>query len=537
MAGQGKFKKQLSLVDLTFLGLGSIIGSGWLFAALHGASTAGPAAWLSWVIGAVAVILLGLVYAELGGSIPRAGGTVRYPVYSHGPLIGYLMGFASLIAFSSVAGIEAEAARQYATSWWPALTQPGAQGLPTFLGWFVQLVLLGIFFALNFSSVKLFGKANTIITSIKFIVPVLTVIVLLTQFHSANFSVHGFAPFGFSGIESAVSTAGIVFAFLGFQQAVGFSSEAKNPQRTVPLAIILAVVLSAALYVMLQLVFVGGIPTNMLSGGWGHVGDHFSLPFKDIAAVLGFGWLASVITVDAIISPSGTANIYLSATSRVIFGWARNGTLFKIFGKVDEKSGIPRPALWLAFIMSIFWTLPFPSWGQLVSVVSAATVLTYIVGPISAQAFRKNAADLPRPFFLKGMGIIGPLSFIIASLIIYWTGWKTDSWLIGSQLIMFALYFAFKKSVPTNTVSFAQQVRSTWWLVFYYIAMFIMSYLGTFDGGANILKGPWDQIIVAIISLITYYWGANTALPKAIFDEEEAEDVQPSAHAEVAAAK
>ncbi|HSU78884.1 MAG TPA: amino acid permease, partial [Candidatus Angelobacter sp.] len=153
----GKLKSKLSLVDLTFIGLGSIVGSGWLFASQKGAATAGPAAWLSWIIGAFAVLLLGFVYAELGGAIPRAGGSVRYPEFSHGPLLGYLSGFASIIAFSSVAGIEVEAVRGYAETWWPALGGTN----PTVLGWFVQLLLLLIFFFLNLKSVSLFGKANT----------------------------------------------------------------------------------------------------------------------------------------------------------------------------------------------------------------------------------------------------------------------------------------------------------------------------------------------------------------------------------------
>ena len=79
MAAQGKFHKSLSLVDLTFIGLGSIFGSGWLFAASHVAGIAGPAGILSWVIGGVAVLLLGLVYCELGAALPRAGGVGRYP--------------------------------------------------------------------------------------------------------------------------------------------------------------------------------------------------------------------------------------------------------------------------------------------------------------------------------------------------------------------------------------------------------------------------------------------------------------------------
>ncbi|MDU2540879.1 MAG: amino acid permease, partial [Klebsiella sp.] len=93
VAESGKFKKQLTLTDLTFIGLGAIFGSGWLFAASHVASIAGPAGIASWVIGGFAVLLLGIVYCELGAALPRAGGIIRYPVFSHGELMGYLLGF------------------------------------------------------------------------------------------------------------------------------------------------------------------------------------------------------------------------------------------------------------------------------------------------------------------------------------------------------------------------------------------------------------------------------------------------------------
>lgn len=510
----GKLQSKLSLVDLTFIGLGSIVGSGWLFASQKGAATAGPAAWISWLIGAFAVLLLGFVYAELGGALPRAGGSVRYPEFSHGPLLGYLSGFASIIAFSSVAGIEVEAVRGYAQTWWPALGGTN----PTVLGWFFQFLLLLIFFFLNLRSVSLFGKANTIITTIKFIVPLLTIVVLLTQFKVGNFHSHGFAPFGTLGIERAVSTSGIVFAFLGFQQAVSFSSEAKNPQRSVPLSIMLAIFLSAALYILLQLTFIGAVPPNALSaGGWGAL--HFESPFANVAAALGLGWLSSVILADAIVSPSGTANIYLSATSRVIFAWAKSGTFFKKFTKINDKTGVPTPALFLAFIMAVFFTLPFPSWDKLVGVVSSATVLIYIMGPVALHTLRKNAPELHRPFRLSGMEVISPLSFVFASLIVYWTGWKTDSWLLGIQIIMFILFLVFRNAAP-KSVPFVQQIRSSLWLVSYYLVILILSYLGTFQG-KGILPTPYDQIAVAIVSIFIYYWGVNSGLTKPLFYEDD----------------
>lgn len=253
-AGHGKFKKQLSLTDLTFIGLGAIFGSGWLFAASHVSTIAGPAGIFSWLLGGFAVLLLGIVYCELGAALPRAGGVVRYPVFSHGPLLGYLMGFITLIAFSSLIAIEVVAARQYAAAWFPGLTAEGSSD-PTTLGWLVQAALLGFFFYLNYSSVKTFAKANNIISLFKFIVPLAVIAVLFTFFKPANLTAHGFAPFGMPGIEMAVSAGGIIFAYLGLTPIVSVASEVRNPQRTIPIALILSILLSTLIYVLLQLAF------------------------------------------------------------------------------------------------------------------------------------------------------------------------------------------------------------------------------------------------------------------------------------------
>ncbi|MFB5190180.1 APC family permease [Alicyclobacillus fastidiosus] len=339
----------------------------------------------------------------------------------------------------------------------------------------------------------------------------------------ANFTAHGFAPFGFSGIETAISTGGVMFAYLGLQPIVSVASEAKNPQRTVPVALIVSVILSAIVYVLLQVAFVGAIPGGNLAGGWHDIARQFSLPFRDLAVTLGIGWLAILIVLDAIVSPSGSANIFMNSSSRIVFGWAKNGTLFKIFGRINARTGIPRPALWLSFFLSIFWTLPFPSWGALIGVVSDALVLTYALAPISAYAFRKNAPEVDRPFYLKGMHVIGPIAFIIASLIVYWTGWTVDSWLLGSQLVMFVLYLCAYRWVPKRQVSFAQQLKSSWWLVFYYAAIVIVSKLGDF-GGIAWIPGVWDQVMIAVIAVITYYWGGHTGLPKAMLDEDEIDE-------------
>lgn len=522
MVHQGKFKKQLSLVDLTLIGLGAIFGSGWLFSAGHVAAIAGPAGIVSWLIGGAAVLLLGLVYCELGAALPRAGGVVRYPAYSHGALLGSLMGFITLIAFSSLIAIEIVACRQYAAAWFPSLSKTGS-GDPTMLGWIVQLLLLTVFFLLNYFSVKTFAKANNIISVFKFVVPLLVIVVLLTHFQPQNMQTHGFSPFGFAGVEGAVSAGGIIFAYLGLTPIISVASEVRDPQRTIPIALILSVLLSTVIYLLLQIAFLGSIPAAMLSHGWTAIGTEFALPYHDIALALGVGWLAVLVVSDAMISPSGTGNIYMNATPRIVYGWARSGAFFKVFTRIDDKSGIPRHALWLTFALSVFWTLPFPSWEAMIGVVSAALVLSYAVAPITVAALRRSAPKLARPFYVHGFALLGPLSFIVAALIVYWSGWTTVSWLLGLQIVMFVIYVAYKLGVRADRALLRTEVFSSAWLIGFYALMMVASYLGTF-GGKRFISHPWDSLTVCLIALVVYYWGSYTGLPASQLDVGNEED-------------
>lgn len=519
-----KFKKQLSLMDLTFIGLGAIFGSGWLFSASHVASQAGPAGIFSWIIGGVAVLILGIIYCELGAALPRAGGIIRYPVFSHGPLQGYLLGTVTLIAFSSLVAIEAVAAREYAAAWFPSLTIIEADGSHTvsIVGWLFQFALLCLFFMLNYFSVKTFAIANNIVSTLKFAVPILVMVALLYHFKPANFHVTEFAPMGMHGVQGAVSAGGIIFAYLGLTPIISVASEVKRPQFTIPFALILSILLSTIIYVVLQVAFLGAIPTDMLANGWQGLSDKFPLPYRDIAMLLGLGWLAMLVVTDAIVSPSGCGNIYMAATPRVIYAWSNTGTFFSIFRRVDQKSGIPRAAMWLTFALSVFWTMPFPSWDKLISVVSAALVMSYAISPVTVGALRRNAPDLERPFYVKGFAILGPVAFVIASFIVHWSGWNVISWLLGAQLVLVILYVLFKRYVPTHEVSLVQQLKSSAWLIVYYILMIIASYLGNFgDGASHILSAPFDTILVIIIALICYYWGINAGLPKALIKNDD----------------
>ena len=178
-------------------------------------------------------MLVGLVYAELGAALPVAGGFVRYPDFTHGSIVGFLIGFISMLAYSAVISIESQAVRGYLEYWFDSLGHK--DGTPTIGGFAVQISLIVIFFLLNYWSVAFFGKFNTILTVFKFIVPCIIIIFLFMHFDASNFAVMGAHPGGAKGVFSAVTGAGIVFAFNGFRQPVEFAGEAKTPEKAYPL--------------------------------------------------------------------------------------------------------------------------------------------------------------------------------------------------------------------------------------------------------------------------------------------------------------
>lgn len=177
MTGNSSIRRDVGAWALMFTGLGSMIGSGWLFGAWRAAQLAGPGAIWAWVIGAVIIMTIALTYIELGAMFPESGGMVRYGHYSHGSLVGFIAAWANWIAIVSVIPVEAEASAQYMSSWpWDWAHQlyqqtAGGHGALTTTGLLVTAALVVGYFLVNYWSVKLFARSNTVITVLKMIIP------------------------------------------------------------------------------------------------------------------------------------------------------------------------------------------------------------------------------------------------------------------------------------------------------------------------------------------------------------------------------
>jgi len=515
-------KREMGLIGATWASETSIIGSGWLFGAWYAATIAGTAAILAWLIAGVIVIIIALVHAELGGMYPVSGGTARFPHFAFGSIAGISFGFFSWLQAVCVAPIECFAVMQYASYYWPSVYNT-SKGVTTGLGFALTIVLMAMFTAINFLAMRLFNKVNAGITWWKVAIPIFAIIVLLFKFHPSNFGHGGFMPYGMQSVFLAIPTAGIVFSYLGFEQADQLAGEIKNPQRNLPRAIIIAILLGTVIYVLLQVVFIGSLQPSTLIHGFSGLGTNTGLasgPFAFIAGAAGLAWLATILRIDAFISPFGTGLMYQTSTSRVGYGLARNRYFPQFFAKVD-KNGVPWVSLLLAFALGLLFLLPFPSWKSLVGLVTSASVLMYAGAPLSLSAFRKQVPEHARPYQIPWAVWLSPLAFIFCCEIIYWSGFDTVYKLGIAVVIGYVLigtFMAFDKDRPPLDWKSAQ------WLPVFLIGMGIISWQGKYcsTGPASVVdchatnRIPfwWDIAIVAVFALIIFFWAQWARLPR-----------------------
>jgi amino acid transporter len=518
MTAPQPIRRQVGAFALMLTGLGSIIGSGWLFGAWRAAGLAGPAAIWAWVLGALIVTTVALAYAELGAMFPESGGMVRYGHYSHGLLVGFIAAWSNWIAVVSVIPVEAEASVQYMASWpyqWAHdlyIHLPDGHGELSLAGLAIAAVLVIIYFLLNFWSVRLFARSNAAITVFKLVVPAATGFALIASgFHPGNFSVgvHGAANvFDFAAVLTAVATAGIVFSFNGFQSPINLAGEARNPARSIPIAVLGSIALATVIYVILQVAYLGAVPPDLLArAGW-H-GIDFRSPFAELALIVNLQWLAMLLYADAFVSPSGTGITYTATTARMLYGMERNGVLPKMFGKLHPRYAIPRTAMWFNLAVSFLFLFFFRGWGTLAAVISVATIISYVTGPVSALALRRTAAAMHRPLRVPGLPVIAALAFVLATEVLYWAKWPLTGEVI--VLIVAALPIYLYYQVGSGWQHFERQLRGAWWLIIYLPTIAAISWAGSARfGGRDYLQWGWDLLVVAALGLIFFSWGVKS---------------------------
>ena len=166
-----QLRKALNVFDIAYLVIGAVIGGGWLFGSLYAAALAGPAAIISWTLGGIFLLFEALIVAELGGMLPKSGAIVRYPQYSHGSFVSFILAWSYLLG--TLPPAEATAVVTYMASYVPGLLTP--TGVLTLEGGLVVFAFMTFFFLLNYFGVHVMGKTNTGVGWWKLIIPILTI--------------------------------------------------------------------------------------------------------------------------------------------------------------------------------------------------------------------------------------------------------------------------------------------------------------------------------------------------------------------------
>jgi APA family basic amino acid/polyamine antiporter len=327
-----KLKRTLNLWQVTVAGVGIILGAG-IYALIGvAAGTAGNSIWLAFLISAVVAGLTGLSYAELTSMFKGDAAEYDYIKKAFNHKIAFVVGLMIIAAgFVSAATV--------------------ALG---FAGYFIKILPVSMILAaiglillmtlINFTGIKEAAWFNIISTFIEFVGLLIVIVIGLKHVGSVNYLE---MPFGMSGV---LSTAALVFfAYMGFESIVKLREETKDPERTIPLALIYSVIITAIMYVLVAISAVSIVNWKTLSNS--------SAPLAEVVAT-SMGPIAFIIVgIIALFSTANTVLITLVTNSRMIYGMAKRKTFPKIFSKVHRKTRTPWVAIVVLALVTILFTL------------------------------------------------------------------------------------------------------------------------------------------------------------------------------------
>jgi len=498
-----EFRKELGLWSLVFLAIGAILGPAIAYIPVDVLADSGPSGILSWVVAFVLLFIMALVFVELGAMWPRAGGAAYYPYKSNGALAGVLNGWPAFVGYSLIMPASLTATVEYLSFYFPQLF---ANGVLTYSGIVVAIVLGLIVFLIHLRHVGFLGNINNALTLFKALVFLIPLIALLVYFHPINFNnpkLGGFSPFGISGFFAAITAT--VFAYLGFRQPINYAEEVKNPGRDIPMAILLALVITMIYYIIESLAFLGVVDRVISStSGWSSL---IQLPYPYVTAIQNTNIPASSILfipitiIAAIVAAYTDALIYYGSAARIGVALAKYDRMLPGFFSRLNKEGMPIYSNILVFIIGLIYIALFPSFASVFLLFTDAVLLSYAPAAVSLLVFRKVFPNETRPYKMPAAQVLAPIAFIVSSLLIYWSGWQAiEVTMIMGIVGLALLYFYHKYERITKADAYGGL-----WLLLFYIVLLVISYFGSTN--LNMIPAPWDTLVVIIVSLVFFYIG------------------------------
>jgi basic amino acid/polyamine antiporter, APA family len=427
-------KRSFGTFELTMFGVGSTIGTGIFFVLSQAVPKAGPAVIVSFFVAGVAAGLAALCYAELASAVPISGSSYSYAYTTLGEVVAIGVAACLLLEYGVATAAVAVGWSGYvnklldnlfgfhvpkalsAAPWDP---EPGYINLPA-------VILIALCALLLIRGASESAKVNAIMVVIKLGVLVMFAIIAFTAFDSDH--LRGFAPFGVAGIGSAAGT--IFFTFIGLDAVSTAGEEVKDPQKTMPRAIIAALVIVTFMYMLVALAALG-------TQSWQDFGQQEEAGLATILDnVTHSTWASTILAAGAVISIFTVTLITLYGMTRILFAMARDGLVSAKFAVVNPRTMTPVTNTVIVAVAAAILAAVVPL-DKLADMVSIGTLTAFIVVSIGVIILRVREPDLPRPFKVPGYPVTPVLSVVACGYILFSLRWYT--WLAFSGWLALAL--------------------------------------------------------------------------------------------------
>ena len=424
----------MKTMDLVLFGIGAIIGSGILVLTGKASSEAGPAVIFSFLIAGVACCLAALCYAELASTIPSSGSTYTYLYVSVGEIVAYAIGWVLIGGYVLTAATIANGWSSYFSRLLAGLgvnipkeiyTLPSAGGYGNIPAVIVVLLITFIL-SKGTSSNKL---VNNLMVAAKVGIVILFIVVGSFYVEPTNWT-NNFAPTGFSGVMLAATT--VFFAYLGFDAISTSAEETINPEKALPKAIIITMIVCTAFYIIVCLVLTGVVEYFKLG-----TGDALAFVLEEV----GQNRVAGIVSLGAVIGLMAGILSFIYAGIRITYTIARDGLLPKTFTKVN-KSNVPSTVTWGLGITTAILAGFLPL-GQLADLANVASIIAFALVSYTTIVFYKKYPDLKRGFKVPGMPVLPMISIVLFAALLY--SIKLTTWIIFIiwVIVGIIIYFAF----------------------------------------------------------------------------------------------
>lgn len=405
-SGGGQLARSIGLFQLSMIGVGATIGTGIFFVLSEAVPVAGPGVIWSFVIAGVVAGLTAVCYAELASAVPVSGSSYSYAYVTLGEVAAMGVAACLLLEYGVSSAAVAVGWSQYLNQLLgnlfgfqipEALSQSpeggGIVNLPA-----VVLVVLCALLLIRGASES--ASVNAIMVVVKLAVLVLFVVVGATGWNSDNFA--DFAPFGVTGITGA---AGIIFfAYIGLDAVSTAGEEVKDPRRTMPLAILIALVTVTTVYVAVAIVAVAAQPAAEFEGQEAGLS-------AILERVVGASWPGTLIAAGAIISIFSVTLVTIYGQTRILFAIGRDGMLPRFFRTVNARTRTPvNNTLAVALVVALLaGLLPINFLAEMTSI---GTLVAFLVVSVGVIILRRTEPDLPRGFRVPGYPVVPVLSIL-----------------------------------------------------------------------------------------------------------------------------